>query len=307
VACSRKGFENNCPKTCRHAQTHMCGNGCSGLLAQQLPGAKHSSCWSVGQWGAGKKVSVSLLDPTDPQQGVVYTMLQGDSKGCPVNTARTLSLAVRCPGVGMPVRRPPTARMRCALMRSQAVPVMNVSSLGNCAYVRFPPLCTLCACQLTCAPRQAANMMHPAACPITEGSQSASRARPRAPKALTAGPAVRRDERLSYFHNTAADTSGGAAETMGHVALSLLALLGLYLLAGSVYRYSELGARGADVIPGLPAWSTLPAQAGSLVDSATAELRAMLEPGEAVIFAKDVSDEPSSASEPLLKSRLHAF
>lgn len=135
VACSRKGLENNCPKTCRHAETHTCGNGCSGLLAQQLPGAKHSSCWSVGQWGGGKKVSVSLLDPTDPEQGVVYTMLQGDTKGCPANTARTFSLAVRCPGVGMPVRR---VRLlgRSGTDVGQAMPVMNVSSLGNCAYVR---------------------------------------------------------------------------------------------------------------------------------------------------------------------------
>lgn len=53
------------------------------LQAQQLPGHKHSKCWSVGQWGDGRKVSISLIDPSDPTQGIVYTMLQGDTKGCP--------------------------------------------------------------------------------------------------------------------------------------------------------------------------------------------------------------------------------
>ena len=50
---------------------------------------------------------------------------------------------------------------------AQAVPVLNVSSLGNCAYVRrtrpSPP-------PPSHARIQAANMMHPAACPISEGS-----------------------------------------------------------------------------------------------------------------------------------------
>ncbi len=66
----------------QHRNTHLTHRA---LLpqAQHLPRAKHSSCWAVGQWGDGRKVSVSLLDPSDPTQGVVYTMLQGDSKGCP--------------------------------------------------------------------------------------------------------------------------------------------------------------------------------------------------------------------------------
>ena len=34
VACSRKGFENNCPRRCRDSKTHVCGNGCSGILAR---------------------------------------------------------------------------------------------------------------------------------------------------------------------------------------------------------------------------------------------------------------------------------
>lgn len=50
-------------------------------------------------------------------------------------SSRTLSIAVRCPGVGMP-----------------SVPVFNVSSLGNCAY--------------------AAVMSHPAACPVTAADLS---------------------------------------------------------------------------------------------------------------------------------------
>ena len=171
----------------------------------------------MGQWGDGRKVSVSLLDPGDPTQGIVYTMLQGDTKGCPgsmcvyhllrgaqgarccrrvlccrkllavhvaravltrhcpvrARSARTLSLAIRCPGVGMPV-----------------VPVLNVSSLGNCAY--------------------AATMAHPAACPL-------------APGALP-----RRDQRLSYsygYGNGASGYAGGppgsTAQTLGGVATAL--------------------------------------------------------------------------------------
>lgn len=94
--------------------------------------------------------------------------------------------------------------------------------------------------------------------------------------------------------------SGGAGETLGHLLLSLCVLFGLYLLAGSAYRYSELGARGVDVLPNLAFWRELPAHAAGMLESATGELRAMLEPGEATIVAKEASDEPSSASKPLL-------
>lgn len=223
MSCSRKGLENNCPKSCRDVRTHTCGNGCSALLAQRLPRARHSSCWAVGQWGGGRKVSVSLLDASDPGQGIVYTMLQGDSKGCPGGAQRTLSVAVRCPGVGM----------------AQS-PVMNMSSLGNCAY--------------------AASMVHPAACPITQDSLS------------------RRDQLPGYYGITQGSGRGSTGETMMHLLGSLLGLLGLYLCVGAAWRYSQLGMRGVEVIPHLSFWREVPGHVARAVAAAEAEMRGLADP-----------------------------
>jgi hypothetical protein len=82
----------------------------------------------------GKDVSISLYDPADPAQGVIYTMKKGDGQGCSGGAQRSLSIAVQCPASG-------------AL--GQAVFPTTVTDLGNCAY--------------------ATTMTHPAACPYSSG------------------------------------------------------------------------------------------------------------------------------------------
>jgi hypothetical protein len=269
VACSRKGFENNCPKKCRDARTHVCGNGCSGILArapaerffcaanpvarsrappppqgQQLPGRKHASCWSVGQWGDGRSVSISLLDPSDPAQGIVYTMLQGDTKGCPGSVARSLSVGIRCPGVGMPV-----------------VPVLNVSSLGNCAY--------------------AAMMAHPAACPVAASAAS------RRGKDGRLQPASGGGAYPGYV-----GAQGSTAGTLGTVVVSALGALGLYCVLGVAWRALVLGARPEDgLLPHGAFWAELPANCMAAAASAADELRGMLE-GSSVGVPEEARDEP---------------
>ncbi len=236
MVCSRKGLDNNCPKTCRDPRTRTCGNGCGALMAQQLPGRKHASCWAVGQWGDGRKVSLSLVDPSDPTQGVVYTMLQGDSKGCPPGVSRTLSIAIRCPGVGMP-----------------AAPVLNVSSLGNCAY--------------------AALMAHPAACPVTEDSLS------------------RRDQHLAYMRNTAGAGQGSTAQTFANLFSVAAGALGFYFAVGAAWRYSVLGFRGVDALPHLSFWRDLPNAAARAMQGGAEELRGLLE-GASSGVPEEARDEP---------------
>jgi hypothetical protein len=75
-------------------------------------------------------VSISLYDPADPAQGIIYTMKKGDGQGCSGGATRSLSIAVQCPAAG-------------AL--GQAVFPTTITDLGNCAY--------------------ATTMTHPAACP----------------------------------------------------------------------------------------------------------------------------------------------
>ena len=280
VACSRKGLENNCPKKCRDERTHTCGNGCSAILvrvthtvspffafnysrnvypphththtitpqAQHLPKAKHSSCWSVGQWGEGTKVSVSLLDPSDPTQGIIYTMLQGDSKGCPNGVSRTLSLAVTCPGVGMPT-----------------VPVMVATSLGNCAY--------------------AATMQHPAACPITQDTLSA------------------RDQRLSFYRNTQGAGVGSTGEVFLHLFGAAISIFLMYMCAGAMWRYLQLGMRGVDVIPHMHVWKDLPDTVVRFGVAAADEVRTLMDPAHTGVPSEELDAQRghSSASVPLLR------
>jgi hypothetical protein len=260
VACSRKGLENNCPKTCRHA-SGVCGNGCAGLLAQQLPSQKHSSCWSVGQWASGQKVSVSLLDPSNPKRGVVYTMLQGDSKGCPAGKSgqlsRSLSLSVSCPGVGL-----------------AATPVVNVSSLGNCAY--------------------AAQLTHPAACPLPPGAETRQERRPgffSAPPALAG-----RQQQLA--HPTAAAAAAArpsSSSSLGQFFSFLFGCSLLYCVLGCAVRASA-GHRGLEALPNYALWR-------ALAEAASAEVAGVL---DGVRPAGAEERGGSRAAMPLLGKRDHA-
>ena len=131
--CGNNAF-SMCPEACKDAATRMCGNGCAGLMAQQYTSSANSYCWSVGEWSNGKDVSISLYDPADPAQGVIYTMKHGDGQGCSGGATRSLSIAVQCPAAGS---------------LGQAVFPTTITDLGNCAY--------------------ATTMSHPAACPYSSG------------------------------------------------------------------------------------------------------------------------------------------
>jgi len=191
-----------------------------------------------------------LLDPTDPTQGVIYTMLQGDSKGCPPGVSRTLSLAVRCPGVGMP-----------------QVPVMNASSLGNCAY--------------------AATMQHPAACPITQDTLSA------------------RDQRLNFYRNTQGAGVGSTGEVFLHLFGAFLGFVIFYMAAGSLWRYLQLGMRGIDVIPHLHLWRDLPDTVVRFGVAAADEMRTLMDPARTGVPTEELDAQrgASSAASPLLRRK----
>lgn len=249
--CARKGADSNCPKSCRApAAGEACGSGCSALMAQRAPGRPHAACWAVGQWDEGRKVSLSLLDPTDPGAGVVYTLLGGDRKGCPAGVARTLSIAIRCPGVGMP-----------------AVPVLNVSSLGNCAYAAF--------------------MAHPAACP------------------LKAGQLPRPERRLPYVRGVAVPVPprrGSTAGNLGGFLLGVMALLATYCMVGVAWRAGVHGRRGGEALPNPNFWRNLPDTLAAAAAGAAAEANALL---SALEHPGDGPDEAerASAAQPLLGVR----
>ena len=222
---------------------------------QQLPGRKHASCWSVGQWGNGRSVSVSLLDPSDPTQGIVYTMLQGDTKGCPGSVSRSLSVGIRCPGVGMPV-----------------VPVLNVSSLGNCAY--------------------AAMMAHPAACPVA-GSEAGRRA-----------SSGRNQAGMGGAYPGYVGAEGSTAGTLGSLVLAAVGALGLYCVLGAAWRIAVMGARFEDGwVPHAAFWANLPGTCLAAASTAADELRGMLE-GSSVGVPEEARDEPRM---PLLGRRDNAL
>jgi hypothetical protein len=148
-----------------------------------------------------------------------------------------------------------------------AVPVFNVSSLGNCAY--------------------AAVMSHPAACPVTANSLS------------------RRDSHLAYMRGTGAAPQGSTGENMATVGAALLGGLGFYFAVGAAWRFSVLGARGVECVPHLGFWANLPAHAAAAVATGAEELRGLLE-GLGSGVPDDGRDEPqlpSSASAPLLARR----
>ena len=131
--CGNNAF-SMCPQACKDASTRMCGNGCAAMMAQQYTSSANSYCWSVGEWSNGADVSLSLYNPADPTQGVIYTIKKGDGQGCSNGARRSLSVAIQCPAAGS---------------LGQAVFPTTVTDLGNCAY--------------------ATTMVHPAACPYTAG------------------------------------------------------------------------------------------------------------------------------------------
>ena len=59
AVCGNRGPRSTCPPGCVHPASRICGNGCSGLMAQQLP-PNEAACWNLGSWAGGKEVSISL-------------------------------------------------------------------------------------------------------------------------------------------------------------------------------------------------------------------------------------------------------
>jgi len=140
------------------------------------------------------------------------------------------------------------------------VPVLNVSSLGNCAY--------------------AAMMAHPAACPVA--SSAVARRGPNGRVQPASGGGA---------YPAYVGAQGSTAGTLGTVLAWAAGCLALYCVAGAAWRVMVMGARPEEAMPHAAFWADLPQHCVAAAVTAANELSGMLE-GSSVGVPEAERDEP---------------